>query len=251
MTLTMSLGSRLCYREGYVATVMGTEPTVEENQVYVDYPFYKLYLCGGEDTQPSLFTCCWFFADEVLAALDDPDGSVFHQKVLSQTCRPSAFGIEIPNLDPSRILQPQGLQPANRNELIDLGYENTESLCYTEYTVLFNGQSLPDAIKRGYDWRDSTILNQLVRDGMNPYHITLGQYSFYAQKLSEQEQYDDLTEAKKTFLQEKQLSLSDNQYLWKYFHGSQMEHSDDELREALEQVYQTNLDFISGWKVHS
>ena len=57
-----------------------------------------------------------------------------------------------------------------------------------------------------------------------------------------------MTEDQKSFMEEKQIHMSDYGDLFNWFYGDFTTRSDEELRDALEECYRTRLALSLGWE---
>lgn len=225
LTLEMTTDSNLVYRKGYIAAVMKGEPIIYDDVVYLHEDFFRLYLCRDYADPVSLFHGVLFHPEEVVAALENPMASGFNVKLIQEVLLPTSMGIEIDRIDPGRIFQDTPLHEYQGlyTELKGYGYNGT--FTFGEYTVIRNAQTLKAA---GISDDDVT---------------TVGEYNRQQRGVDER-----MTEEQKAFLEEKHIQLYDYGYLFKWFYGSFMERSDEELKAALEECYKTDLWLMLEWE---
>ncbi|MBR2048259.1 MAG: hypothetical protein IJ960_06635 [Oscillospiraceae bacterium] len=212
LTLTLVKDSGYIYRNGYVMRSLGRPLKVDGENVYIQKDFLD-FLTSREQDDLSLFHGCYFFATEVIQALEAPIQTEFTRKLLLEVTDPSSMGITLPRLDPGRVLQTQTERNINQSIQADLramGLPQRYALTYTEY----------NEISGGITWRD--------------YDSNSG--------------YEELDEERKAFLTEKQIYYYDHFALMQAFGWEYMERSDAELRSVLEQDYMVDHEFIRGWK---
>lgn len=243
MTVTMSTDSHVCYREGYVTAVLHAPPVLFGDQVYVEEAFVEDYLCGEAQSEPSLFRNCWFLPSEILAALDDPEGSAFNQKLLLQVLRPTSMGIDIPYVDAGRVFSYGKLEKMSieiREDLEKLGYENVGDYTYTEYSILSGIQTLAQAgftnIAKSYPELKGVDLNEM----------TVAEYEKWTSNWAWERSVGELTEKEKAFIEAKQLEISDYFQLKRVYTTSIFDQSDDTLRSTLEDFYNGSLSRVKN-----
>lgn len=225
LTLEMTTDSNLVYRKGYIAAVMKGEPIIYEGIVYLHEDFFRLYLCRDYADPVSLFHGILFHPEEIVAALENPHGVDYGVKLVQEILLPTSMGIEIARIDPGRIFQdtPLDAYQGLYTELKGYGYEGTYT--FGEYTVILNAQTLKAA---GISDDDVTTVGEYIR---------------------QQRGVDErMTEEQKAFLEEKHIQLYDYGYLYKWFYGSFVDRSDEELKAALEECYKTDLWLMLEWE---
>ncbi len=214
LTVELRTNSRFGKRKDHYISTLKAEPQIIDGKVYVHEFYYKNVLLARTEEVPSLFYGMWFFAEEVEAALKDPEGSVFNQKLLDEILLPASMGIEIPRITAGRIFQEVTLSELSKAFLEEL--EGTEfadrgDLTYTEYGILSGEQTLVQRQRyEGWESAETTA-----------------------------------SEEQKIFLQEKGVEPHDVWYLYKWFYNGYQTHSEEELKAALEECYRADL-MLSG-----
>lgn len=236
MTVTLSTDSGLVYREGYVMAVMDSIPQIDGDTVLVDDVFYEEFLCGGDSLveEASLFHGVMFFADEILNALEQPDASVFDQKLLAEVLLPASMGIETPHVDMDRVFQSQPLSQyaaALTQELEGLGYENAASYTYSEYVILTGAQTLKQAG---------------ISDGSFDENMTVAEYHRLLKQKSVREFERGLNAAQREFAERMQIEMEDLYYLNRLYPGEYMSQSAEVLKAALEESYAADISYLEG-----
>ncbi len=135
LILELRLDSRFLQHNGRLVGSMGFAPMVYQGQIYVHSKFGQNFLLAGQET-PSLFHGMLFSTEEIQAALDDPDGSAFHRKLLAEVLLPSSMGITIPHVDSARRFQDTPLNEALIADLESRGIADASQYTYTEYQLL-------------------------------------------------------------------------------------------------------------------
>lgn len=242
--LVMELAADFQYvvRKGKIVAPMKMPPMILDGSVYIDEWFYNAMMCRDGEDQPSLFYGAYFFPQEVLDALDDPEGSEFNKKVLAEAVAPSSMGIELPNIQQGRIFDPQpisNLPSILSEELTKMGYDNPEDYAYTEYDIINGSRTLAQM-----------GLRELIR--LHPeLHLNAAKTSYIEFQLMErailnQEALDRMTDEERAFLEEKDICMEDVRTLNKEFHYCYMDQSDEALRELLIKYYEWNLDYVEN-----
>lgn len=243
LTIEIEQNSRLVHRNGYVIAVMEWFPLVRDGVLYIREAFYhSFFFKEGTDTV-SLFHGGFFFPEEILNAIGDPDGSAFNRKLLVEVILPGSMGIEIPKVDMNRVFQYQPLREypgVLAQELEALGYEDAASYTYTEYAILTGAQTLKQA----------GITADLVGDIPYDPDMTLWEYYRLSGEQSTMEYLTMITEEQRLFALEKGLETDDMWHLQRVFDqhnwGDFMKESDDTLRATLVEYYETNLDYLQN-----
>ena len=214
LTIEMSIHRKEVYRNGYIAGIMKDKPIMEDGLVYIHEDFVRSFFCGNSADDVSMFHGTQFFADEVIAALEDPEGSAFNAKLLEEVCLPASMGIEIPNIDPGRIFSETPMSELSGelvNELRMYGY--TGDHVYGEYAMIVKSRTTDEDGQQG-----------------------------------EQAILDRMTDEQEAFFAEKNIQLADYYDLHSWFQGGFAYASDEELIEALETCYKTKLALSLGWE---
>lgn len=240
LTLELSKNSRIVYRNGYVAAVMKAEPVVQNGILYIHEDFYRDYFCKADSESVSLFHGVMFFPEEILAAIDATDASVFNQKVAAEVVLPTSMGIEAPHVDMDRAFQYRLLSEypsVLAQELEGLGYQNASAYTYTEYVILSGAQTL----------RQVGITADMATGIQYDPNMTILEYHKQLALLSKTT-WDDLTDVEKEFVTEKQISLSDWWHLHRvfdeYYQGEYMNQTDETLRATLIEYYEADISYL-------
>ncbi len=238
LNLELEPGSVLAHRNGYIAAVLERAPRLIEGTVYVHDSFYHHFLtkqwevsASTELLLPSLFNGMLFFPEEVMDAVDAPDGSVFQQKLLSQVLLPTSMGIETPHIDMTRVFQPGMLADkpsALIKELINLGYSDAAGYAYGEYVILSNAQTCAQA---GISNNDE---------------MTVWEFHRHQSMLGHQEFWENLTDAEREFMNRYDLVADDYLFLRNEYSGSYMELPEGELKTILTEYYELDLAYLRG-----
>jgi len=242
LVFTLSTESVLCRRDGYIVAVMHTFPVLIDGKVYVDEDFFKSFLQGNHE-QPSLFHGTWFFAGEILTALDQPEGSAFNQKLLQEVLLPTSMGVTVPRIDLLRVFQSNTLDnypDSLKGELAVLGYENAGSFTYTEYEILSGGQTLAQA-NMGFVQNSYPELKNVSMDEM-----TVAQFRSWQRDQTKQNAINALAETDIAFMEEKQINADDYLCLIRDCFEAPALQSDSAIYSALEGIYQADLDYVKS-----
>lgn len=241
LTIDLPLDSVFIYRDGHIIGSLTLSPYVEGHTVYVPAEFYDAFLCKDAASAPSLFNGALFYKQEILSALRDRE-TAFHKKLLAAVEIPRSMNIETPHIDPNRIFTETKLSDYPQQLAEDLrgqGYENPQSFAYTEYMIISGTQSLAQA------GLASTISVYPELKDVDPEVMTVDQFNVWQSAYHAQQYQAGLTKESKAFMEEKNISLDDLQYLDRYFYGSFMEQTDETLQEVLTEYYETLIDFLS------
>lgn len=215
LTVELASSGKEVRRGGYIVGVMKDVPLIADDRVYIREDFFRDFFCKAGSGEVSLFHGPPFFADEVIAALEQPDASDFQIKLAAQVFLPTSMGIEIPRIDPARIFSENPMSSYSDVLTHELeGYGYTGDYVYGEYVVIVESRS------------------EKTADPAN----------------GEQAILDRMTEEQEAFFAEKQIQLADFYDLNSWFHGGFMEHTDQELIEALETCYRSKLALSLGWE---
>lgn len=240
LIVELSVESSFICRNGYIVAVMNSAPLVIEGNVYVDEEYFNDILCEGD---PSLFHGMMFFSSEILGALEQPEGSVFNQKLLEEILLPVSMRIDIPHIDMGRVFMPQPLSQYPdilAEELIGLGYGDAENYTYSEYVILSGTQTLAQA----------GITADMAEGITYDAEMTVAEYYRKLKEVSWKGFVDGLNEETVKFATEKQIELSDVQYLHRVFDefywGEFMAKPDEVLKAALEEYYAVDLDYLQS-----
>lgn len=244
LTLTLVNGSRYVYREGYLMAVMNKSLKVEEGAVFIHEDFYPDFLyCADTDTV-SLFHGCYFFATEVMQALEAPVMTAYIYKLLDEVTSPASMGITIPRLEPGRVIQtskeynaPYGM----KDDFAAMGIPARYTVTYTENQILEQSRSVADASMTN-SMRNYPELNDVA-----PSDMTVGQFLEWQRQYHNRKGYEELADERKAFLAEKQIHYYDHHTLMEFFAWGYIERTDEELRSALEQAYTVDYEFIHSW----
>ena len=215
LSVELSTYSKEVLRRGYIIGIMKDLPLISGDQVYIREDFFRQFFCKAGAEEVSLFHGTPFFADEVIAALEQPDASAFQTKLVAQVCLPASMGIEIPRIDPARIFSENpmsGYSDALNAELKGYGYNG--DYVYGEYAVIVASCSGKAEDPSG----------------------------------GEQAILERMTDEQEAFFGEKQIQLTDFYDLNSWFQGSFTERTDQELIEALETCYRSKLALSLGWE---
>ena len=209
LVLELAVGSQWVHRDGYVIAGMMSHPRIHDGVIYVHLnAFQNLFL--GEWAEMSLFHGIPFFGDEILDALDQPDASVFNQKLLAEVLLPASMEIDIPHVDMGRAfdIKPLSILPEIlSDDLEGRGFSNPGDYTYGEYTIL------------------------------------TGEAKYWS---GPSDDYFD--EEERAFAAEKGITLTDLYDLYRYFYGAMMVQSDETLKQVLEEYYTTDLQFLEGYR---
>lgn len=224
LTVTMSTDSRIVKRYADYTGIMKDVPRIVDGKVYIHSDFFGNFFCKDGSDRVSLFHGALFYVAEVREALMNPDASEFNRKVAEAVCLPGSMGIHIPRLDENRIYLDVPLPQEKHTELKHYGYEG--SFTYSEYNLIIQSLSLKEA---GLSDTDDVT--------------TVGKY-----RQENPERHELMTEEHAAFFEEKQILTEDFWYLYSWFHGGFMGASDEDLIEALETCYRTDLMFKLDWE---
>lgn len=241
LTVDLPLDSVFIYRDGHIIGSLTLSPYVEGRNVYVPAEFYDAFLCKDATSDPSLFNGALFYKQEIVSALRDRE-TAYNKKLLAAVDLPRSMNIETPHIDASRIFTETKLSDYPQQLAEDLrsqGYEKPESFAYTEYMIISGTQSLAQA------GLASTISVYPELKDVDPEEMTVDQFNVWQRTYHAQQYQAGLTEESKAFMEEKNISLDDLQYLDRYFYGSFMEQTDETLQEVLTEYYETLIDFLS------
>lgn len=250
LVLKLLQNSRNVYRVyngyGYLMAVMAEAPLIEHDVVYVHEDFYHDFLCMYGTKEPSLFHSCVYLPEEIVGALSltDPSSNARIMKILEAVTEPSSMGIEIPRIEMRRVLQTQIGVPLPKtvsDELKAIGAHNyrRDSLYYTESEILNNSVSV-----RSAGLANSMKTYPELKD-ISPDEMTVTQYLYWTSYYNTLNSYNNLSAARKAFLEEKNILFDDLSYLRKFYFDDYMNCTDEDLIDALETCYQANYGFIT------
>ena len=212
-----------------------------DGKVYVNERFCNYILGADELEQPTLFHQIQFFAREILDALDAPDGSEFNRKLLEQVLVPTSMGIEAPHVDLLRYFHENSLADYPdilKAELESMGYGHAFLYVYGEYLAISDSKMMDrnfiEMVRQSSPEFDDVPLESM----------TVGEYSRLRRELDKKIAFEEMTEEQKAFSEEKGITLGDMARLRKVFYSDYMNQPDDALKAALEEYYQTDINYL-------
>jgi len=241
LVLELSTHWDLVHRDGYVVAAMRRAPMIWDGKVYVNERFCNDTLGVGELEKPTLFHQIRFYAGEILDAIDAPEASEFNRKLLQQVLLPTSMGIEAPHVDMLRYFHEDSLADypdVLKAELASMGYGHAFLYVYGEYQVISDSKMM-----------DRNFIKS-VRESAPEFEdvplesMTVGEYSKLRREMDQIIAYEEMTEEQRTFSEEKGITLGDIARLRKVFYSDYMNQSDDVLRAALEDYYQTDINYL-------
>lgn len=215
LTVELSADKKEVYRRGYIAGVMEQTPVLDGDLVYIHREFFDSFFCKEGTDTVSLFHGSQFFADEVIAALEQPDASTFHIKLAAEVCLPGSMGIEVPRIDPERIFSENPM--SNYSDMLNQelkGYGYDGDYVFGEYAIIVQ-------TKNRQKPSDAESIQAIL---------------------------DRMTDEQEAFFAEKQIQLTDYYDLNSWFQGGFMDASDEDLIDALETCYKAKLSLSLGWE---
>lgn len=223
LRLELSTDSDLAYRNGYVAAVMKAAPMIVDGSVYIHADFSKEFFCKEGDDLVSMYHGVLFFPEEIIAAIDDPEGN---QMILSEILLPTSMGIETPHINMRRVFQPGILadKPASLTaELNSLGY--TGITTYGEYVIL----------------RDATSCEKLgVTAGAG---MTYREYLDKRSAEGRSETLKNLSDEEKAFMEQYGIVLDDYLFLKNEYYDIP-DKTEEELRSILTDYYEMDMAYL-------
>lgn len=241
LTVTMVSNSRNVYRNGYVNAVMKARPVIRGDQVYIHEDFYLDYLCKEGSDAVSLFYGVFFFPEEIIDLLDNPDGSVFQRKLAAEVLLPTSMDIEIPHVDMNRVFQYRPLTdypPVLAEELAMLGYSDPDKYTYTEYALLSGAQTLKQA---GFT---AGITGDIPFDP----NMTVWEYHQLVSEKTHEDYLSLIPPEQEAFARARNLTSPDMWHLQRVFDtenwGDFMAETDETLRATLVEYYEGDNAYI-------
>ena len=249
LTVELRLGDPYLRRDGLLMNSMTAAPMAQDGLVWVSPEVLSRLFTGGKGVTPSLYRAVYFYEEEVLAAIADPETEHNHL-VLEQVSLPTSMGIELVRVDRSRIFQDTpvaDLSPLFASDLEYWGFADPGSLCYTEYTVAESAQTLQTLLDKLYAEDPDLAPYNPFDSSYDPALWTLGEYNRCKQESRDPwlaaglDRSDPADAERIRFLEERDILPGDLFALQKVFFNEYMAHSDAELREAIEARYQLEL----------
>ena len=250
LTVELRLGDPYLRRDGLLMNSMTAAPMAQGGLVWVSPEVLSRLFTGGKAVTPSLYRAVYFYEEEVLAAIADPE-TEHNRLVLEQVSLPTSMGIELVRVDRSRIFQDTpvaDLSPLFASDLEYWGFADPGSLCYTEYTVAESAQTLQTLLDKLYAEDPDLAPYSPFESSYDPALWTLGEYNRCTQGkvrdpwLAAGLDRSNPADAERIrFLEERDILPDDLSTLKKAFYNEYMSHTDEELREAIEARYQLEL----------
>lgn len=256
INLEFDFSKNYVYKDGYIMYVM-ENPAIDENNVaYLPLSFFSDYLkvdmkqgnkLSQLDSQEfSLYNVVEFLPQEIVSAINN-DNYPNRDKILKAVEMPRSMGIQIPNINMDKAIDPTPLSEFSnvfKAELSQHGLSEKEiaGLSYSDYRTIERSWKLSEemieSVKKSYP--------ELADRDLSSW--THGDYQAYYTKHDKENFAKSFTPAQISQLNKRGILLEDLHWLFKesYTIDTILAQPDEVLKKIIEGYYQFAIDNLAG-----